>query len=148
MYISVLVSLSSLCSDTTKNSPVAVVSVGGTWAITDAAEGGTRATAEQKEKGLGRVVIKGDRLTVKNLNSSGPGTVLSFCIDPSKSPKLISLIPLNDKMEDDGNQPIRLGIYELKGDTLTICAGADRPDNFEVVGGSNRDLLVLKWAKW
>ena len=120
----------------------------GTWAITDAAEAGTRATAEQKEKGLGRVVIKRDRMTVKPLRSSGPGTALSFCLDPSKSPKLISLIPLNDKMEDDGNQPIRLGIYELKGDTLTICAGADRPDNFEVVAGSKRDLLVLKWAKW
>jgi hypothetical protein len=40
---------------------------------------------------------------------------LSISVDPTKSPKLISLIPLNDKMEDDGNQPIRLGIYELKG---------------------------------
>lgn len=120
----------------------------GTWAITDVAEEGTRATAEQKEKGFGRVVIKGDRMTVTTLRSSEPGTAFSFAVDPSKSPKLIGLIPLNDKMEEDGNQPIKLGIYELKGDTLTICAGVDRPDNFEVVGGSKRDLLVLKWAKW
>jgi uncharacterized protein (TIGR03067 family) len=121
----------------------------GTWAITDAAEGGTRATAEQKAKGLGRAIIKGDKMTIKTLGSSGPGTTLSISVDPTKSPKLISLIPLNDKLEDDGNQPIRLGIYELKGDTLTICCGADRPDSFEVVPGSkNQDLLVLKWAKW
>jgi RNA polymerase sigma factor (sigma-70 family) len=119
----------------------------GTWAITDAAEGGTRATAEQKEKGIGRVVIKGDRMTVKPLGSSGPGTTISFSLEPSKSPKLIGLIPLNDKMEEDENQPIKLGIYELKGDTLTICAGVDRPDNFEATGSSKRDLLVLKWAK-
>ena len=120
----------------------------GTWAITDAAEEGIRATAEQKEKGLGRVVIKGDRMTVKSLRSSGPGTTFTFSVDPSKSPKLIGLIPLNDKMEDDENQSIKLGIYELKGDTLTICAGTDRPDSFEVVPGLKRDLFVLKWAKW
>jgi RNA polymerase sigma factor (sigma-70 family) len=120
----------------------------GTWAITDGSEGGQRATAEQKEKGLGRVVIKGDRMTVKPLHSSGPGTTFMFSVDPSKSPKLIGLIPLNDKNEEDENQMIRLGIYELNGGTLTICAGADRPDNFEMEPGSKRDLLVLKWAKW
>ena len=120
----------------------------GTWAITDMAEGGSRATGEQKAKGLGRAIIKGDKMTIKTLGSSGPGTTLSISVDPTKSPKLISLIPLNDKMEDDGYQPIRLGIYELKGDTLTICSGADRPDSFEVVPDSkNQDLLVLKWAK-
>jgi RNA polymerase sigma factor (sigma-70 family) len=87
----------------------------GTWAITDVAEGGKRATAEEKAKGLGRAIIKGDKMTIKTLGSSGPGTTLSISVDSTKSPKLISLIPLNDKMEDDGNQPIRLGIYELKG---------------------------------
>jgi RNA polymerase sigma factor (sigma-70 family) len=119
----------------------------GTWAITDVVEGGIRATAEQKSKGLGRVVIKGDKMTVKTLGSSGAGTTHSFSVDPSKSPKLISLFLLNDKMEEDGNAPIRLGIYEYKGHTLTICIGPDRPENFEVAPGSNRDLLVLKWAK-
>ncbi len=120
----------------------------GTWAITDAAEGGTRATAEQKAKGLGRAIIKGDKMTIKPLGSSGPGTTLSISVDPTKSPKLISLIPLNDKMEDDGNQPIILGIYELKRDTLTICCGKDRPDSFKVAPDSkNQDPLVLKWAK-
>lgn len=118
-----------------------------TWAITDVVENGTRATADQKENGLGRVVIKGDKITVRPLRS-GPGTTFTFHVDPTKSPKLIGLIPLNDKKEDDGYQPIRLGIYELKGDTLTICAGMDRPDSLEVAPGSKRDLLVLKWAKW
>jgi RNA polymerase sigma factor (sigma-70 family) len=120
----------------------------GTWAITDASEGGKRATAEEKEKGLGRVVIKGGRMTVKPLHSSGAGTTFMVSVDPSKSPKLIGLIPLNDKNEEDESQAIRLGIYELNGGTLTICAGADRPGNFEMEPGSKRDLLVLKWAKW
>jgi hypothetical protein len=50
-------------------------------------------------------------------------------------------------MEEVGHVQIRLGIYELKGDTLTICAGLDRPDSFDVAPGSKRDLLVLKWAR-
>jgi uncharacterized protein (TIGR03067 family) len=87
-------------------------------------------------------------LTEGALKTIGPGTTLSIAVDPTKSPKLISLIPLNDKLEDDGNQPISLGIYELKGDTLTICAGSDRPDSFEVVPDSKiQDFLVLKWVR-
>jgi uncharacterized protein (TIGR03067 family) len=74
-------------------------------------------------------------------------TTFSFDVDPSHNPKIMGLILLNDKMEEDRHQPIRLGIYELKGDTLTICIGADRPDSFEVAPGSERDLLVLRWAK-
>ncbi|MGZ6840197.1 MAG: hypothetical protein ACXVHC_07060, partial [Frankiaceae bacterium] len=35
----------------------------GTWAITEASEDGERATPEQKEKGLGRVVFKGNKMT-------------------------------------------------------------------------------------
>jgi RNA polymerase sigma factor (sigma-70 family) len=117
----------------------------GTWAITDASEDGERATPEQKEKGLGRVVFKGNRMTMFAQNSRM--TINSFDVDPSKSPKAIGIILLDDKMEEVGHVQIRLGIYELKGDTLTICAGLDRPDSFDVAPGSKRDLLVLKWAR-
>jgi RNA polymerase sigma factor (sigma-70 family) len=117
----------------------------GTWAITDACEGGTWATPDQKEKGLGRVVIKGNKMTMYAQNVRE--TRNSFDVDPSKSPKAIGIVLLNDKMEEEGHVQLRLGIYELKGDTLAICAGLDRPDSFEVAPGSKRDLLVLKWAK-
>ncbi len=118
----------------------------GTWAVTDATEGGQRVTPDMKAKGLGRVVIKGDKMTLSTMGDH-QGTMFAFDVDPSHNPKIMGLILLNDKMEEDRHQPIRLGIYELKGDTLTICIGADRPDSFEVVPGSSRDLLVLKWAK-
>ncbi|APW61915.1 sigma-70 family RNA polymerase sigma factor [Paludisphaera borealis] len=115
----------------------------GTWAITDMAD----ATAEQKGKGLGRVVIKGDKMIVKMLGSD-PGTNFSISVDPSKSPKVISMFLLNEKMEENELEPIRLGIYELKGDTLKFCVGMDRPENFELRPDSQREMLVLKWAKW
>ncbi|MDR3622863.1 MAG: sigma-70 family RNA polymerase sigma factor [Paludisphaera borealis] len=117
----------------------------GTWSITDVVEQGVRPTAEQRSKGFGRVVIKGDKMVVKTLEPN-PGTSYSISVDPSKSPKIIGMILLNDKMEEDERRPIVLGIYELKGDTLTICGGLDRPDKFEA--NSSRDLYVLKWAKW
>lgn len=118
----------------------------GTWAVTDATEGGQRVTPDMKAKGLGRVVIKGDKMTLSTMGDQQV-TTFTFDVDPSHNPKIMGLILLNDKIEEDRHQPIRLGIYELKGDTLTICMGADRPDSFEVVPGSNRDLLVLKWAR-
>ncbi len=111
------------------------------------AEEGTRATGEQKAKGLGKVVIKGDKLTMFAVHDSSPGITFTIDVDPGHNPKIMGLIPLNDKMEEDRHEPIRLGIYELKGDTLTICIGVDRPDSFEVVPELKRYLLVLKWAK-
>lgn len=98
-----------------------------------------------KEKGLGKVVIKGDKLTMFAQNSGK--TVFTFDVDPSQSPKIMGLILLDDKMEEVRNQQIMLGIYEIKGDTLTIRAGADRPDSFKVQPGLKHDLLVLKWAR-
>ena len=64
-------------------------------------------------------------------NGNHQGDTFTFDVDPSHNPKIMDLIVLNDKMEEDRHEPIRLGIYELKGDTLTICAGMDRPDSFE-----------------
>lgn len=59
----------------------------------------------------------------------------------------MGIIPLNDKGEEDLGQSILLAIYDLKGDILKICFGADRPESFEAKPGSKQTLLVLKWAK-
>jgi uncharacterized protein (TIGR03067 family) len=76
----------------------------------------------------------------------------SFAIDPSKTPKLISLFLLNaekeDEMKENEDNPILLGIYELKGDTLRISFGMDRPENFDSIAGPGQNSLTLKWAKW
>jgi RNA polymerase sigma-70 factor (ECF subfamily) len=130
-----------------------------TWAITDLVEGGQKLTDGQKAHGLGRAVIKDGKITVKTKISSSDGSssvkdtmAFSFAIDPSKTPKLISLFLLNaekeDEMKENEDNPILLGIYELKGDTLRISFGMDRPENFDSIAGPGQNSLTLKWAKW
>ena len=50
-------------------------------------------------------------------------------IDPTKKPKEITLTP------DNSRNPL-LGIYELKGDTLTLCIGERRPTQFKAEEGA------------
>jgi len=59
-------------------------------------------------------------------------------IDPSKKPKEITLTP------DSSKKPL-YGIYELKGDTLTLCIGEKRPTQFKAKEGAT--LWELKREK-
>ena len=67
---------------------------------------------------------------------------INFTIDPTKSPKTIDIT-------DRERKETHKGIYELKGDTLTICfvmrAGAERPDDLTSKKGSKR--MLLKWQR-
>src|SRR6476620_6577634 len=49
-------------------------------------------------------------------------------IDPSKKPKEITLTP------DSSKKPLN-GIYELKGDKLTLCIGEERTTKFKAKEG-------------
>jgi len=63
-----------------------------------------------------------------------------FVLRPNARPKSIDL------HREDGDKETLLGIYELKGDTLTLCAtkGAKRPRAFASPKGSDFSLLVFK----
>ena len=73
-----------------------------------------------------------------------PGPGRSYALDPKANPPAIDLTFDPAK----GDQGKLFGIYELKGDTLTICmgsAGQPRPATFEP--GAGRTLIVLKRVK-
>jgi uncharacterized protein (TIGR03067 family) len=81
-------------------------------------------------------VFQGKELFVK----SGDKRVKqgSVEVDPSRKPKTIDLL-----IE---GKPVLLGIYELKGDTLTVCwAGKERPKEFKAKG--NTVVNILKREK-
>jgi uncharacterized protein (TIGR03067 family) len=111
----------------------------GTWELVEAEAKNGKATADQI-KGF-KVVIKGDRIT---FNPDGENRSSTFKLDPSKSPNAIDLAPADGPAQ---GQTVP-GIYELKGDTLKLCAdneeGRDRPTEFAVRPGSGYRVLVLK----
>jgi RNA polymerase sigma factor (sigma-70 family) len=111
----------------------------GTWELVEAETKNGRATADQI-RGF-KVVVKGDRIT---FNPDGENRSSTFKLDPSKSPKAIDLIPTDGPAQ---GQTVP-GIYELKGDTLKLCAdneeGRDRPTDFAVRPGTGFRVLALK----
>jgi RNA polymerase sigma-70 factor (ECF subfamily) len=122
----------------------------GIWAITALAEGAEQASpqdAAQNGDGMGRVVIRGDRMTIKtHVKGSRSNNTFKFWVDPTRSPRNIAMVRASEKSEDQDDLPILLGIYELEGDTMRICLGVDRPDKFEWGPNDNRMMMVLKWA--
>lgn len=82
-----------------------------------------------------RVVIEDSVLT---LEDGDRRTAMSIQLDPTQSPRHINLIK---------GQRVARGIYELKGDQLTLCyevnEGEPRPRKLAVVNGSEI-LLILK----
>jgi uncharacterized protein (TIGR03067 family) len=110
----------------------------GTWRYESTVVEGRRLPADPG-KGL-RLVLKGDRFTMTDARGAQRGT---FLVNPSVTPRTI------DVTFADGPQAGRTsrGIYELSGDTYTVCvgmAGRERPKEFRSTPGSGHVLQVLK----
>lgn len=91
-------------------------------------------------------VFEKEKLLVK-IKTEDKTLDISYRLEPEKNPKTIDL---KVKAEAARERSIE-GIYELKGDDLTICIplGRDspRPTELEVKEGSERSLVVLKRKK-
>ena len=86
-----------------------------------------------------KFVFKGDKLTVK--------VECPYTIDAAKKPKEIDLKVEEGPEQERGTWK---GIYELKGDELTLCLALPneaRPTEFETKEGEKTMLLKLKRTK-
>jgi uncharacterized protein (TIGR03067 family) len=111
-------------------------SLQGTWLAVSAEREGEKAPAE-RVKGI-KLVFKDDVVTHRQENK--------YELDPTQSPKTIDLRPVESADEE---KTIK-GIYEIKGDDLTVCVslpGGKRPTEFASKPGSGAALIVLKKSK-
>ena len=117
----------------------------GTWKIDAAELEGKKVDLKENQDIPVKLVIDDKKITatVKNEDHS-----VAYTLDSSKAPKHMDIVP------DEGpNQGKTLkAIYELKGDTLTICvhpedSTKERPKKLASKEGSGLVVVVFKRAK-
>lgn len=92
-----------------------------------------------------KLVLEGDRYTIDFGKNTDKGT---FALDPAKAPKRIDI-----RSADGPFQGKTLpGIYDLKGDTLTLCLDGDgkadkRPATFDAPDTTRNMLLTYRRPK-
>jgi uncharacterized protein (TIGR03067 family) len=93
------------------------------------------------EKGTLTFVIKGDTVKrfVMDVDRNDPATIK---VDATAKPARIDLTSTKP------GDPKLLGIYEIDGDTLTLCfSPTKRPEKFESAEDGDHTLIVLKRVK-
>jgi uncharacterized protein (TIGR03067 family) len=108
----------------------------GEWRAESIKTGDGSTPAEELKKF--RLVIEGDRWTVE----TGAGkTEWTWKVDPSKSPRALDITTTS------GKEVVVRCLYELKGDTLTVCAPlkdlGERPKEIAVAPG----FSVAVWKR-
>jgi uncharacterized protein (TIGR03067 family) len=112
----------------------------GTWVATKGSGDGNELPAESL--GAIKMVIAGDKYTFTLDDYTEKGTLQ---VDPSKTIRTVDA----QIAEGQGAGDVQHGIYELKGETLTMCfakVGKDekRPAEFSAKAGTGHILFIFK----
>jgi uncharacterized protein (TIGR03067 family) len=111
----------------------------GTWKAVAVTDNGKEATDAEDHT----ITFKGDHITVKK----GDQVMIegTFKRDKSKKPSQID-VTINEG-PDNIKGKVSKGIYEIKGDTMKLCAAhadGERPSEFSAPEGSRHVLITLK----
>jgi RNA polymerase sigma factor (sigma-70 family) len=114
----------------------------GTWKVVLLKINGNEKNDEEADRiKMGKFIFKGDKVIARVEGD--------FKIDPAKKPKEFDMIPLEGPPQEKG-QTFK-GIYELKGDDLTMVfrdPGKDRPKTFDDIPADGITMyLQLKRVK-
>lgn len=117
----------------------AVATLAGTWTVKEMAREG-KAAPDEVKKGMGAVKVAGDKIT---FTQNGKEVTARLRADAGKKPAEIDLLPEGDLF--DKGRAFK-GIYELKGDTLTITFVEDgeRPKDFATDAKTSTKLVLEK----
>jgi uncharacterized protein (TIGR03067 family) len=116
----------------------------GTWSMQSQDALG-KAKPAQMIQGL-VLTIKGDRWTLTR--DGKVSSELTAKLDPAKSPKAVDFTVVNAALGQPGEQ--FLAIYEVKGDTLRVCAAAvckPRPAEFKTGPDPDKGGVLLSTYK-
>jgi uncharacterized protein (TIGR03067 family) len=147
MYLSLIVSLMlvSPLEEKAKADPVKedLAKMEGEWTFEKFIVEGKDSSGEENIKGM-KLIVKGDTRTV--IIGDEVRTKSTFKIDPKANPKTIDVTI----KEGNGEGETLLGLYEIDGDTFTVCLafiGGERPQKLESKEDSKSVLQVLKRVK-
>ena len=115
----------------------------GTWLVVNVEIEGKPLPPEAVKKRSETLTFKGDTVTIRNARPQEKST--GFKVDPSASPKALDI-------NGPGNDPAkgRKFLYELKGDTLTLCqgkVGSVRPTAFPTPAKQDAMVMTLTRQK-
>lgn len=112
----------------------------GDWKVTSLVEAGKK--AEPKTFAAWNLTVAGDKMTARD--GKEVMDEYTFRLDAAASPRAIDLTVQTGEAKGKTLQ----GIYQLEGDTLTVCVSEpgkkDRPKEFRSAEGSSHTLLVFQ----